>query len=141
LEVKTRSLQLLRQQNEEFKQEINRLRSKLGINPVVFPDNIDLDLVFETNLEHARDHAVDIPTHRPHPIQTAGFGNYGAQSPYSASFSRNGSPFDGVMSPLAQDDLDIDLESIAAVQQHQFHSQNQHMPHLTGKQSILNNYF
>jgi hypothetical protein len=146
----------LRQQNEEFKLEINRLRSKLGMNPVVFPDNIDLDLVFEANLEHAREQSMDHPSSmpssmpnpssihqvaghhvRPHPIQTAGFGGFSGhsnQSPYSASFSRTGSPFDGLMSPMGQDE-DLDLESLPP-HHHQYHNQQAIHP-LSGRLTLL----
>lgn len=114
------------------------------MNPVVFADNIDLDLVFEANLEHSREHSVDHPSSmpnpssihqvgghqvRPHPIQTAGFGGFSghsAQSPYSASFSRTGSPFDGLMSPLAHDDQDVDLESLPPHHQQYQHQQAMH---------------
>jgi Helix-loop-helix DNA-binding domain len=86
LEIKTRSLDLLRSQNEEFKQEINRLRSKLGMGSVIFPDSIDLDLVFEANLEHQK----EVETRNPSSLN------------YSTNF-RNQSPFDG-MTPVDSDD-------------------------------------
>ncbi|KAJ2998220.1 hypothetical protein HDV02_004722 [Globomyces sp. JEL0801] len=54
-EVQLRSLKLLRQQNEELKAEINELRRKSGMNPLVFPDIISLDLVYEANLEQKKE--------------------------------------------------------------------------------------
>lgn len=105
LEVKTRSLQLLRQQNEEFKAEINRLRSKLGLNPVVFPDNIDLDLVYEANLEHQRDtmdaRHISNSQHHPGAINTQ---NFPPHVYSSGSYSRANSPFDMVSSGMIDDD-------------------------------------
>lgn len=81
LEVKNRSLQLIRQQNDELKEEINRLRQEMGKGPIMFPDNIDLDLVFEANLEHQKE--MDINQQQENRMQQQ----------YSSSF-RTGSPFD-----------------------------------------------
>lgn len=51
IEIKNKSLALIRQQNEELKTEINRMRAEHGQPPVQFPEPIDLDLVYEANLE------------------------------------------------------------------------------------------
>jgi hypothetical protein len=80
LEVKNRSLQLIRQQNDELKEEINRLRQEMGKGPIMFPDNIDLDLVFEANLEHQKEMDMNQPPDNRMQQQYSSF--------------RTGSPFD-----------------------------------------------
>jgi hypothetical protein len=79
LDVKTRSLQLIRQQNEELKREINQLRQELGKAPVLFPDNIDMDLVFEANLEHQKELELSQPDHRY--VPSPGLGSFRTGSP------------------------------------------------------------
>jgi hypothetical protein len=95
MDVKSRSLQLIRQQNEELKREVNMLRHELGKAPVLFPDNIDMDLVFEANLEHQREIEQE---HRFVP------------SPTSGSF-RTGSPLD----LLEEDDEDDKKSSFGSM--------------------------
>ena len=110
LDVKTRSLTLLRQQNDEFKQEINRLRSKLGMGSVVFPDNIDLDLVFEANLEHQK----ELETRNPSSQAAMGYSTYRGGSPFDminttnldSDDERRGPYSASVLSPLTIGDRD-----------------------------------
>lgn len=86
IEVKDQSLGLIRAQNEEFKKEINRLRVQLGVQPLVFVDNIDLDLIFEANLEHQR----EIDGRNPSAIDSQFFQQY-----QGSSFrSSGGSPYE-----------------------------------------------
>jgi hypothetical protein len=99
LDVKSRSLQLIRQQNEELKREVNMLRQELGKAPVLFPDNIDMDLVFEANLEHQKE--LEQQEHRFVP------------SPISGSF-RTGSPLD----LLEEDDEDDKRSTFGSMSVH-----------------------
>jgi hypothetical protein len=117
LEIKNRSLHLIRQQNEEFKLEINRLRQKLGLGAVGFPDNIDLDLVFEANLEHQKEsenmkvdnslsHQMNHPTSMQMAPGSMAMRKYGMSPSYghNPNSYRSNSPFDLITTWEEDDD-------------------------------------
>lgn len=123
MDVKTRSLHLLRQQNDELKVEINRLRGKLSMNSVAFPDNIDLDLVYEANLERQREMDNRNPSSAPASLVQSFQGSYRAGSPFDLvttmeeeeedvqSYGRQGRYSASLLSPLTIGERSDSLES------------------------------
>jgi hypothetical protein len=109
LEVKSRSLSLIRQQNEELKEEINRLRAEMGKGPVMFPDNIDLDLVYEAKLEHQKE--IDMNFSQENRLAQQFSGSFQAGSPFDMNYALDDdededrkSSFGSLMSPAMMDD-------------------------------------